>query len=124
MKNRIVLLATLVVIGSATRAVRGDERTLTGKISDSLCGASHAAMAAKQSSKISDRDCVIACLSYSTENSPKLVFVAQGGQVYQIANQKFSGLLRRAGDPVSVTGEVTGNTLTIAKLEAAPAKAK
>jgi len=34
-KNRIVLLATLVVIGSATRAVRGDERTLTGKISDS-----------------------------------------------------------------------------------------
>ena len=59
MKNRVVLLATLVVIGSATRAVRGDEKTLTGKISDSLCGASHAAMAAKQSSKISDRDCVI-----------------------------------------------------------------
>jgi hypothetical protein len=120
----IGLLVTVAVIGFGARGVSGEEKTLTGKISDSLCGASHAEMAAKQSSKISDRDCVIACLSYSTENSPKLVFVDQAGRVYQIANQKFSGLLRRAGEPVSVTGDVNGSTLTITKLEVTPAKAK
>jgi hypothetical protein len=30
---------------------------------------------------INDRDCVIACVNYSTENSPKLVFVAKGGPI-------------------------------------------
>jgi hypothetical protein len=123
-KKGIALLVTLAAIGFGARGVRGEEKTLTGKISDSLCGASHAEMAAKQRSKISDRDCVIACLSYSTENSPKLVFVDQGGRVYQIANQKFAGLLRRAGEPVSVTGEVNGTTVTITKLEVMPAKTK
>jgi hypothetical protein len=123
-KKGIALLVTLAAVGFGAPGVRGEEKTLTGKISDSLCGASHAEMAAKQSSKISDRDCVIACLSYSTENSPKLVFVEQGGRVYQIANQKFAGLLRRAGEPVSVTGDVNGTTLMIAKLDVVPAKSK
>jgi hypothetical protein len=123
-KNQMVLLATLAAIGFGVSGVRAEEKTLTGKISDSLCGASHAEMAAKQGSKISERDCVIACLSYSTQNSPKLVFVGRGGEIYQIANQKFSGLMRRVGETLSVTGDVSGNTLTIARLEVSPAKPK
>jgi hypothetical protein len=123
-KKRIVLVATLAVMAVEAHGVRAEEKVLAGRIGDSLCGASHAAMAAKQGSKISDRDCVIACLSYSTENSPKLVFVGEGGKVYQIANQKFAGLLRHAGEPVSVTGDVNGNTLTISKLDVTPTKAK
>jgi hypothetical protein len=116
-QKRIVLLATLALLAIEAHGARAEVKVLTGKISDSLCGASHAAMAAKQGSKISDRDCVIACVSYSTENSPKLVFVGEGGKVYQIANQKFAGLLRHAGDPVSVTGDVNGDMLTISKLD-------
>ena len=92
---------------------------MNGTISDSLCGMSHKEMAAKQGSKISDRDCVIACLNYSTENSPKLVFVEKGGKIYQISNQKFPGMIRRAGDPIALTGDVQGTTLTVTKIEAA-----
>jgi hypothetical protein len=121
MKTRALAVAVAWLCAPAGLA-RAEEKTLTGKISDSLCGMSHKEMAEKQRSKISDRDCVIACLNYSTENSPKLVFVAEGGPIYQIANQKFAGLIRRAGDRISVTGDVSGTTITIARLEAAPAK--
>ena len=104
----------------ATAAVSGAEsRTMVGTISDSLCGMSHKEMAAKQGSKITDRDCVIACLNYSTDNSPKLVFVEKGGKIYQIANQKFPGMIRRAGDPISLTGDVAGTTITVTKIETA-----
>ena len=122
MKKVVALLVSIVCCGFWAESARGEEKTLVGKISDSLCGASHAAMAAKQGSKISDRDCVIACLNYSTENSPKLVFVAEGGSVYQIANQKFAGLIRRAGDRMTVTGDVSGTTITVTKIEAAQPK--
>lgn len=101
MKNVAVLVLVVLNGGFGAEIARGEEKTLTGKISDSLCGGSHAAMAAKQGSKITDRDCVVACLNYSTENSPKLVFVAEGGRVYQIGNQKFAGLIRHAGENVA-----------------------
>ncbi len=115
---RTAVVVAIAMLGAGVSA-RADEKTLTGKISDSLCGMSHAEMAAKQGSKISDRDCVIACLNYSTESSPKLVFVEKSGKIYQIANQKFSGMIRRAGDPVVLTGDVNGSTITVTKIEAA-----
>jgi len=117
--KRLVATAAVAAVWLCTGTVRAEERTLVGKISDSLCGMSHAEMAAKQGSKVSDRDCVIACLNYSTENSPKLVFVEKSGTIYQITNQKFPGLIRRAGDAVTVTGDVSGATITIGKLDAA-----
>ncbi len=121
MRIRIVLFASLAVaIGVAVHTVRGESRTLTGEISDSLCGLSHTEMASKQNSKMTKRECVTACVSYATEGSPKLVFVA-AGRIYRIANQRFPGLLRRAGDPVAVTADVDGDTLTVTKLESAPA---
>ena len=116
MKTMAVAAAAVWLCAGTARA---DERTLLGKISDSQCGMSHAEMAAKQGSKITDRDCVIACLNYSTEDSPKLVFVEKGGKIYKISNQKFPGMIRRAGDPVSLTGDVTGATITVTKIEAA-----
>ena len=119
MKATVVTVAAVAWLSAAAGMARAEERTLTGKISDSLCGMSHAEMAAKQKSKISDRDCVIACLNYSTENSPKLVVVEKGGKIYQIANQKFPGLIRRAGEPMTITGDVNGTTITVTKLESA-----
>jgi len=117
MKTRAVALAAVAWLCACAGVARAEEKTLAGKISDSLCGMSHAEMAAKQKSKISDRDCVIACLNYSTENSPKLVVVGRDGKIYQIANQKFPGLIRRAGDPLVITGDVTGSSITITKIE-------
>ena len=119
MKTGAVTIATVAWLCACAGVVCAEEKTLTGKISDSLCGMSHAEMAAKQGSKISDRDCVIACLNYSTENSPKLVVVEKGGKIYQIANQKFPGLIRRAGEPLMITGDVSGSAITITKVDAA-----
>jgi hypothetical protein len=122
MKSVAVTLAA-VTLWTGANLVRAEEKTLTGKISDSLCGMSHKEMAEKQGSKISDRDCVIACLNYSTENSPKLVF-AQDAKIYQIANQKFAGLVRHVGELVAVTGDVNAATLTVTKLEVVSAKSR
>ena len=111
-----IVAAAWLVSGGAAYA---EERTVTGTISDSLCGMSHKAMMEKQGSKISDRDCVIACLNYQTENSPKLVVAASDGTVYMIANQKFPGLMRRAGEKLAITGDVSGRNITVTKVEAA-----
>jgi hypothetical protein len=124
MKALTVTAAAIAWLCAGAGVSRADEKTLTGKISDSLCGMSHKEMAEKQGSKISDRDCVIACLNYSTENSPKLVFVAKGGAIYMITNQKFPGLIRRVGDNLAVTGDVNGTTITVTKVEVATAQAK
>ena len=48
-----------------------------------------------------------------------VVLVTEDGKIYQIANQKFAGLIRRAGDPLTITGDVSGSTITITKIEAA-----
>jgi hypothetical protein len=117
MKTAAIGIAAVAWLCACAGPARAEEKTLTGKISDSLCGMSHAEMAAKQGSKISDRDCVIACLNYSTENSPKLVVVEKSGKTYQIANQKFPGLIRRAGEPLMISGDVNGATITITKVE-------
>ena len=120
MQTRAVTIAAVAWLGACIGVARAEEQMLIGKISDSLCGASHKAMAEKQGSKISDRDCVIACLNYSTENSPKLVVVEKSGKVYQIANQKFPGLIRRSGEALKITGDVAGTTVTVTQVESAP----
>ena len=119
MKSRDVVGVTVAAWLVAAAIAAAQSKTMNGTISDSLCGMSHKDMAAKQGSKITDRDCVIACLNYSTENSPKLVFVEKGGKIYQIANQKFPGMIRRAGDPIALTGDVEGTTITVTKIDAA-----
>ena len=115
--NRIAIGVAAACLVTAAVA-SAESKTMIGTISDSLCGMSHKEMAAKQGSKITDRDCVIACLNYSTENSPKLVFVEKGGKIYQIANQKFPGMLRHAGDAIALTGDVDGTSVTVTKIEA------
>ena len=121
-----ILAVTLVVAAVGITSFRAQQTSspppsqtsFLATISDSMCGASHAAMRA-HGEKITDRECTVACLSYQTANAPKYVFVSEG-KVYSIANQKFPGLGRRAGEPMLLTGEIddTG-AITIVKLEAA-----
>src|SRR5262249_31099478 len=93
------------------------DSTWTGTFSDSMCGASHAAMRA-HGEKITDRECTVACVSYQTADAPKYVFVS-GGKVYPITNQRFPGIGRRAGEVVQLTGELGGDgAITITKIEA------
>jgi hypothetical protein len=74
-----------------------------------MCGAKHAAaeMAPK---KMTDRQCVEACQEWR-----EMVF-AVDDKVFKIANQDFDDL-SCAGHEVTLTGELKGDTITVAKIE-------
>lgn len=86
--------------------------TMTGMISDSMCGASHAKMMAMhKDAKMTDRDCTLGCV----KGGAKYVLVSEG-KVYNISNQNIAALQKDAGESVSVTGDVNGDTITVKKV--------
>jgi hypothetical protein len=89
------------------------EQTWNGQISDSSCGASHKSAMEHEGKKLSAHDCSVACV----KNGGKYVFVA-GGKVYDIANQDFGDLETQAGNTVSLTGEMNGDSITVSKIMA------
>jgi len=109
-----LLCLTVALVSSAA------DKTLTGKISDSMCGASHAGMA-HGGKKSSDRDCTEACV----KDGSKYVVVSQG-KVYEVQNQDFAGLKEHAGHNVKVTGEVgaDGKTIKVSNIEMGGGKKK
>jgi len=93
------------------------DKTWSGKISDSMCGAKHNASAEHADKTMSERDCTLACVK---DHSAKFVFVS-GGKVYNVANQDFAALQEHAGHTVKLTGEMSGDTITVSKIDM-PAK--
>src|SRR5512142_1956430 len=83
----------------------------TGEISDSACGMSHAKMMAEHKNLKTDRDCTLACVKAGS----KYVLVSDG-KVYQIENQTLPALQQRAGQMVEVTGDLKGDSITVAKI--------
>jgi hypothetical protein len=122
MKSVVRSLWCIGLLLSFTSFVSAADQTWTGKISDSMCGASHAKMIAAHggASKMTDRDCTLAC----TKAGGKYVFVMGGsGKVYDIANQDDKDLQTHAGHTVRLTGEMKGDTITVSKI-AMPAPEK
>ncbi len=100
-----------LLAGAASFAFAGT-MTMQGSISDSMCGASHAKMMEMhKDAKMTDRDCTLACVQHGA----KYVFVSKD-KVYQIANQNLPALMKNAGEPVTVTGDVNGDTITVSKV--------
>jgi hypothetical protein len=87
--------------------------TWTGKISDSACGVSHAKMRAAHSDLASDKDCTLACIKMGS----KYVFVSKG-KVFQIQNQNLDDLQTYAGQNVTLTGKLTGDSIEVASIAA------
>jgi hypothetical protein len=86
--------------------------TMNGMISDSMCGVSHAKMMEMhKDTKMTDRDCTLACV----KGGGKFVFVSDG-KVYNVANQKLAALTEHAGETVTLTGNVEGDTITVSKV--------
>ena len=102
-------IALAVLAGAALAS--GAETTWKGKISDSMCGASHKSAVEHAGKKLTDRECVQACI----KDGGKYVFVS-GGKVYNIENQDFADLAAHAGHSVSLTGEMTGDTIKVSKI--------
>jgi hypothetical protein len=107
---KTIVLTAAAVLGFAASGLAA---TMTGVISDSMCGASHAAMT-EHGKKMSDKQCTTACIQHGA----KYVFV-EGNKVMAIANQDFKGLADVAGDTVKLTGDVKGDTITVTKIEKA-----
>jgi hypothetical protein len=108
--KRALCLAIGILFSAAVALAA--EQTWSGKISDSMCGRSHKSAIEHSGKKLSDHDCVIACV----KAGGKYVFVS-GDKIYNIANQDFAGLEEHAAHNVKLTGEMSGDTITVSKIE-------
>lgn len=106
--KRLVAVCVFGIVGSFP--ILAAQQTLTGEISDSMCGASHAAMGDMGKNA---KDCTAACV----KDGATYVFVSNG-KIYAIQNQKFPALSANAGSKVQVTGDVDkdGKNITVTKI--------
>jgi len=102
------ILGAAILTASVTMSA---QQTWTGTISDSMCKAKHEE-AAEGQGKMADRDCTLSCV----KGGSKFVLLVDG-KVYQIANQDNKDLTTFAGQAVKVSGDVKGDTITVAKVE-------
>ena len=108
--KQLMVVAAMVLVG-ASGAFAADQ-TWTGKISDSKCGATHAA--GEHGQKMTDKACTEACV----KGGAKYVFASKG-KIYQIANQDAADLMTHAGQMVKLTGEMKGDSITVSKIQKA-----
>ena len=121
MKERIALATGLVLL--LAFSAFGTTKTWTGKISDSMCGATHKMMKEhEQKGEISkterQAEKARACTEACVKGGAKYVLVSQG-KVFEISNQDFAGLQQHAGHSVKLTGELNPNGKTIKVTEIA-----
>ncbi len=105
------LLSGLLIIGGPVAGF-GAQKTLTGQISDAMCGADHSMMQ-HGTAKPNARKCTQACVK-----TGQAYVLVSNGHVYHITNQDFAGLAKYAGESVRATGELGGDnkSITISKL--------
>jgi len=106
MKLVLSMAATLAI---GAMGLLGADQSWTGTISDSMCGASHPPE--DHGKPMTAKQCTVGCV----KEGAKYVLVV-GGKVYGISNQNEPGLAKYAGDNVKVTGTMTGDTITVAKI--------
>jgi len=102
MKKIAIFLA-----GAALLMAAGEKKTLTGVVSDEMCGKDHNMMHVTPDSK-----CVTECVKMGS----KYVLLA-GTNVYVLSDQKTSE--KFAGKKVTVTGTVDGKNLKVDSIAAA-----
>ena len=113
MKKLVMFAAAVLFVASPVLA---EEKSWNGTITDAKCAAKHA-KAEHNGASADDHDCVLKCV----EGGQKYVFVS-GGKTYAIANQDFAGLKTHGGHGVVLTGEMKGESITVAKIEMPKAK--
>ena len=118
-----------LLLACATGIPASAQQTFTGRISDSMCGASHRAAPSTSlgagpstplgagPSNSTDRQCLLACIGALA----KYVLVDPNDRVLPIANQDAMGLPLYAGRPVKITGEWKGDAIFVTRVEAIPA---
>ena len=112
------LAAALAIAWTVAGVNFAAEQTWTGKISDNLCNASHTKMATSVFPPFEDPQCALECV----KAGGKFVFIDKDDKPLQIANQDFEDLKKHPAVLVNLTGELKGDTITVTKIELAPAK--
>jgi hypothetical protein len=105
-------LTTLAAVLALVTGLAADQATLTGQITDSMCKAKHEE-AAECAGKMADHDCTVSCV----KGGSKYVLLV-GAKIYQISNQTFDDVEKLAGQPVKVSGDVSGDAITVSRVEA------
>jgi len=113
LSNRVFVFSWLLIVIAGV--VPAAQQTFTGRLSDSVCAASHQSKTAADG--VTDRDCIFACIKALAT----YVLVDGNNQVIPIANQDAMGLPLYAGRPVKLTGERKGDAIFVTKVEAIPA---
>jgi hypothetical protein len=103
------------IVSASVTSATAQQQTFTGRLSDSVCGASHQSKAS--AAALTDRACLVACVNALA----RYVLVDEHNQVVPIANQDAMGLPLYAGRPVKLTGERKGDAILVTKVEAIPA---
>jgi hypothetical protein len=101
------LIGTTIVALLCAANARAADQTLTGTISDSICGVHHKDMG----KKMSDRECTQMC----TARGAQYVLVVDG-KIYKLTNHD-ADLKTHAGHIVNLTGDVKGDTIRVSKIE-------
>jgi hypothetical protein len=114
MKKAFVAIL-LMWVTAAPSQDQQTQQVWSGRVSDSMCGASHQMKAA--AGKMSDRECLFECIKLLA----KYVLVDDRQQVIAIANQDLGGLPLYAGRPVRITGTLKDGAILATKIEAIPA---
>jgi len=100
MRRRSFYISGLFLL-SAAGALTQSSQTLTGTVSDSMCGVKH--MMKNASPAQCTRECVKSGSDYA---------LVSGGKVYTLKGNR-TQLDKFAGQNVKVTGKVSGNTVTV-----------
>jgi len=102
-----VLMAATLLAGTGVAQVKGKTQTLTGNVSDFLCGAKHTMM-----KDTPDKDCTLACVKAGSKYS-----LVVGDKVYEL-DGKEDALAKFAGGKAKVTGIVDGTKLHVTAVSA------
>ena len=103
----LVLLALGLISLFALAAVT-EKKTVTGAISDSMCGAAGHMMADK-----TEADCVRACVKEGSK------YVLVDGQTVYTLDGDATEIDKFAGEKATVSGVLSGDTLRVATIKAA-----
>jgi hypothetical protein len=101
------MIGTAVIAAVCASSAWAVEQTLTGTISDSMCGVNHKRI----STKMTDRECTQAC----TAKGAQFVLVSED-KVYKLTNLN-ADLKTHAGHTVNLTGDVKADTIRVSKIE-------
>jgi hypothetical protein len=108
MRFNAIAFATAGLFLTTSLAIAQTTETLTGTVSDTMCGKKH--MMAGKSAAECTRECV-------KEGSDYALVV--GDKVYTLKGDK-AAIDKFAGDNVTVNGRLSGTTVTMKSIKAAP----